>query len=119
MNESERNVRTERDFRTTNVDDHCHRWKESLSWTGVMAGALLAVGWGFLLNIFYLGIGLTVVNNTEAGVTAVVIGGLIAAIIGSVVTMFAAAGFQVLLRAHIVSIAILGFYKGYPRGVWR
>jgi hypothetical protein len=84
MKEAER-ISTEKHFM-----DHCHKCFRKLSWTGVIAGALVATGLSFLFNLFDIGIGLSVVNNTKEGVVTVVVGGLIGMIIGAIVTMFVA-----------------------------
>ncbi|MDQ2994486.1 MAG: hypothetical protein M3R00_06020, partial [Pseudomonadota bacterium] len=68
----------------------CHKCFESLSWTGVVAGALVATGLSFLLTLFDAGIGLTAIDHTERGITTVVVGGLIGMLIGAIVTMFIA-----------------------------
>lgn len=70
--------------------NHCYKCIKLISWTGVITGALIATGLSFLFNLFDVGIGLTVVNNTKEGLETVVVGGLIGMIIGAIVTMYVA-----------------------------
>jgi hypothetical protein len=69
---------------------HCHKCVKLISWTGVIAGALIATGLSFLFNLFDIGIGLSVVSNSKEGVETVIVGGLIGMIIGAIVTMYVA-----------------------------
>lgn len=75
-------------------DPSCHEHYRpiyrSLSWTGVIAGALVAISLSFLLNLFEMGIGLSIVQTSEQGVVTMVIGGLIAMAVGGMIVMFAA-----------------------------
>lgn len=69
---------------------HCtvHPFK-SILWTAILAGALVGVGLGFLLNLFGIAIGLSAftLNN---GAYALAIGGLLGILIGIIASMLAA-----------------------------
>lgn len=54
----------------------------------IIAGALLAVGFSFLLNLFSVAIGLTAFTTDSQGVETLALGGLIATALGIVVSMF-------------------------------
>ena len=60
-----------------------------LSWKPIIAGALVAIGLSFLLNLFSVAIGLTVFTTNSEGVQILVFSGLIACCIGIVTSMFA------------------------------
>lgn len=72
----------------------CHTYggyrKKCLSWSAILAGAIVGTGIGFLLNLFGVAIGLSAFSNTSEGVTAFAIGGFIGLIIIAVVSMFLA-----------------------------
>ena len=70
---------------------HCpvHPFKR-ICWTAVFAGALVAVGLGFLLNLFSAALGLSVITVNHEGTYALAIGGLIGILIGLIVSMVAA-----------------------------
>lgn len=63
-----------------------------LSWTAIIAGAFVAIGLSFLLNLFDIGIGLSAFSTatTEKGAHALAFGGYIAMVIGVMVSMFVA-----------------------------
>src|SRR5687767_10657531 len=63
---------------------------KAISWTAILAGALVGMGLTFLLNTFSIGIGLSLVRTTEDGLTSLAIGGFIGLLIGAIVSMFAA-----------------------------
>ncbi len=63
---------------------HCFRWKP------VFAGALVAIGLSFLLNLFSVAIGMTAFTTNSEGVQNLAMGGLVATALGTVVSMFAA-----------------------------
>jgi hypothetical protein len=65
-------------------DCHCFSWKP------IVAGALVAIGLTFLLNLFSVAIGLTAFSTTSDGVETLVFGGLLATAIGIIASMFAA-----------------------------
>lgn len=58
-------------------------------WKPIIAGALTAIGFSFLLNLFSVAIGLTVFTVNDQGMENIAIGGLIATALGIVVSMFA------------------------------
>lgn len=64
----------------------CHR--KSLSWSAIIAGAIVAFVISFLFNLFGIAIGLTAFTNTQTGVSAFAIGGFIGLIIVAIVSMF-------------------------------
>ena len=59
-----------------------------LSWSAIIAGAIVAFVIGFLLNLFGAAIGLAAFTNTQAGVSVFAIGGFIALCIVAVASMF-------------------------------
>lgn len=59
------------------------------TWKPVVAGALVAIGLSFLLNLFSVAIGLTAFTTNSQGVENLALGGLIATALGIVVSMFA------------------------------
>jgi hypothetical membrane protein len=61
-----------------------------LSWQPVVAGALIAVGLSFLLNLFSVAIGLTAFATNSDGVETLAFGGLLGTAIGIIASMFAA-----------------------------
>jgi hypothetical protein len=96
----------------TVIDQRCKSYK-ALSWTGVVTGALVATGLGFLLNLFNIGIGLSVVNHTPEGITSVMVGGLIATLIGTMVTLFAAGWVSGFLARSYTWHKHLGVMQGF------
>lgn len=60
------------------------------SWKPILIGALAAIGFSFLLNLFSIAIGLTAFTTNSQGVETLAFGGLIATALGLVVSMFAA-----------------------------
>jgi hypothetical protein len=68
---------------------HAHDCK-CVEWKPVIAGALVAIGLAFLLNIFSVAIGLTAFSTSSDGVETLVFGGLLGTAIGIVASMFAA-----------------------------
>jgi hypothetical protein len=63
---------------------------DCLAWKPIIAGALIAVGLSFLLNLFSVAIGLTAFTINSEGVETLVLGGLIGISIGILASMFAA-----------------------------
>lgn len=59
-----------------------------LSWTAVVAGALVGIGLTFLLNLFGVAIGLTAYSTSIEGTTSLAIGGFIGMAIGIMASMF-------------------------------
>lgn len=68
---------------------HNHECK-CLSWKPVFVGALVAIGFAFLLNLFSVAIGLTAFATNSDGVESLVLGGLVGTGIGIVASMFGA-----------------------------
>jgi len=77
----------ERTFSEKHMMEH-HHCCGPLSWTGVIAGALVGIGLSFLIGLFDVAIGLSVVKYSNEGVATVVIGGLLGMIVGAIATMF-------------------------------
>ncbi|KTC65073.1 Uncharacterised protein (plasmid) [Legionella adelaidensis] len=71
--------------------DHaaCFHFKR-ISWSAIFVGALIAIGLGFLLNLFGMAIGITALNMDDNGAFMVSVGGLIAILIGVIVSMLVA-----------------------------
>jgi len=61
-----------------------------ISWTAIIVGALVGIGLSFLLNLFSVAIGLSIVTTTHEGLITLAIGGFIGLIIGAIVSMFVA-----------------------------
>lgn len=61
-----------------------------ISWKPIFAGALVAIGLSFLLNLFSVAIGLTAYTTASDGVETMVFGGLLGTAIGIIASMFAA-----------------------------
>lgn len=61
-----------------------------ISWTAIFVGALVAIGLGFLLNLFGIAIGLTAFTLEKDGALVLAAGGLIGILIGAIVSMLAA-----------------------------
>jgi len=61
-----------------------------LAWKPIIAGALVAVGLGFLLNLFSVAIGLSAFTVTSEGAEKLVFGGFLGIGIGILASMFAA-----------------------------
>jgi hypothetical protein len=59
-----------------------------ISWSAIIAGAIVAFTTSFLLNLFGVAIGLAAFTNTQAGVKAFAIGGFIGLIIVAIASMF-------------------------------
>lgn len=76
-----------------NATDHTHTHdhmccKKRLSWSAIIAGALVGIGLSFLLNLFSIAIGLSIFNTATEGAVTLAIGGFIGVIIGTIVPMF-------------------------------
>jgi len=64
----------------------CH--KKHISWSAIIAGALVGVGLTFILNLFCVAIGLSLATTNKEGMTVLAIGGFIGLIIGIIAVMF-------------------------------
>lgn len=81
--------------------DHRHLcWAKCISWSAVLSGALVAIGLGFLLNLFGLAIGLSAFTTDKEGMAALAIGGYIGLLIGAVITMYIAGWVAAYLGRH-------------------
>lgn len=67
---------------------HTHECR-CLAWKPVIAGAMVAIGLAFLLNLFSVAIGLTAFTTNSDGVETLAFGGLLGTAIGIVASMFA------------------------------
>lgn len=67
---------------------HCR--PKSFSWSAIFAGAFVGIGLTFLLNLFCVSIGLSIVKTSTEGVTALAVGSFIGLLISIIVAMFAA-----------------------------
>lgn len=61
-----------------------------ISWTAVIIGGLVGLGLSFLLNLFSVSIGLSLVSTTQEGIATLAIGGFIGLLIGAIISMFMA-----------------------------
>jgi hypothetical protein len=66
----------------------CCPKRKCLSWSAVIAGAVVAFVISFLLNLFGVAIGLSAFTNTQTGVQAIAIGGFVGLIIIAIVCMY-------------------------------
>ncbi len=78
------------DHLVTPVDGPIYRSHRRISWSAILVGALVAVGLGFLLNIFGMAIGLSAVTMNSDGTDAIAIGGYLGFVISVVAAMFVA-----------------------------
>lgn len=60
-----------------------------ISWSAIVIGALVGVGLGFLLNLYSLSIGLSIIT-TDTNEASIAIGGFIGLVIGSIAAMLVA-----------------------------
>lgn len=76
----------------TNIcHDPCYKKHgKCISWSAVIAGAIVGFSISFLLNLFGVAIGLSAFKNTSEGMTAFTMGGFIGLIIVAIVSMFVA-----------------------------
>ncbi|MDX1902492.1 MAG: hypothetical protein SFW66_10930 [Gammaproteobacteria bacterium] len=72
------------------IPGHKMHYLKRLSWTAVIIGALVGVGISFLLNLFSVAIGLSIVKTTNQGMMSLAIGGFIGLLISTIVSMFTA-----------------------------
>lgn len=59
-----------------------------ISWSAILAGALVGLGLGFLLKLLGVAIGLSAVATGDNGVTGLAIGGFIGLLICTIIAMF-------------------------------
>lgn len=61
-----------------------------VSWSAIIVGSFVAIGLGFLLNLFGLSIGLSLLSMNPEGSLGIAAGGFIALLIGTIAIMFVA-----------------------------
>lgn len=83
------------------------------SWQPIIAGALVAIGLSFLLNLFGVAIELTAFTTNNRGVETLVFGGLLATALGVVVSMFATGWLTGYLGQRHCSKGHLGALYGF------
>lgn len=70
----------------------CHHHKccriKCISWSAIIIGALVALGLGFLMNLFGVSIGLSAFTTSSEGVKTLAIGGYFGLLIGTIIIMF-------------------------------
>lgn len=70
----------------------CHHHKcccmKCISWSAIIVGALVALGLGFLMNLFGISIGLSAFNPSASGVKSLAIGAYFGLLIGTIIIMF-------------------------------
>jgi hypothetical protein len=71
----------------TGLGETCHYRR--ISWSAILVGALVGIGISFLLHIFSMAIGLSIVRMDPAGIQSLAVGGFIGLLIGTVVAMYA------------------------------
>ncbi len=72
----------------THVDEHNYHCTSHISWSAIIAGALVGVGLGFLLNLFGVAIGLSAFSMSDQGAATIAIGGLLGLIIATIIAMY-------------------------------
>lgn len=65
-------------------------YRKHVSWTAIIVGALVGVGLSFLLNLFSIAIGLSLVTTNQEGMTVLAVGGFLGLAIGTIASMFTA-----------------------------
>ncbi|MDP3559900.1 MAG: hypothetical protein Q8R79_06110 [Legionellaceae bacterium] len=77
---------------TVAIHESCHTMHpfKRISWTAIFVGALVGVGLGFLLHLFSISIGLSVVSINKEGSMALAIGGFIGVLIAVIASMVVA-----------------------------
>lgn len=68
--------------------DHHHCGQKRISWSAVLAGALVGIGLSFLFNLFSVSIGLSVVSTGKTGLIILGVGGFVGLLIGTIIAMF-------------------------------
>lgn len=73
------------------IHEHSHLCAHrQISWTAIFVGALVGVGLSFLLNLFSVAIGLSVVSTSNEGLISLAVGGFVGLLIGGIISMFLA-----------------------------
>jgi hypothetical protein len=91
----------------------CKCVSKCISWRPILAGALVAVGFSFLLNLFSVAIGLTAFTTNKEGSEIIVFGGLFGTAIGIVASMFVAGWISGYLGIRYCSMRHLGALYGF------
>jgi hypothetical protein len=84
-----------------------------ISWRPILAGALAAIGFSFLLNLFSVALGLTAFTVNSQGVETLALGGLLGTSIGIIVSMFGAGWLAGYLGQHRGNKHQLGAIYGF------
>ncbi len=71
-----------------NIPIHHMYHLKRISWSAIVVGALIGTGLSFLLNLFSVAIGLSIVKTTHDGLVSLAVGGFIGLLIGAIVAMF-------------------------------
>jgi hypothetical protein len=98
------------------LNQSCSMHKEDcrcFSWRPVFAGALVALGLSFLLNLFSGAIGLMAFTTNDQGIENLALGGMIATALGIVASMFAAGWVSGYLGSRSCSKGHLGALYGF------
>ena len=74
----------------TSGHTHEHLYFRCISWSAIIVGALVGVGLSFLLNLFSVAIGLSIVTTSKEGMVSLAIGGFVGLVISAIVSMFVA-----------------------------
>ncbi|MBP9721814.1 MAG: hypothetical protein KBD64_01505 [Gammaproteobacteria bacterium] len=94
--------------------DHSHMClKKQVSWTAILVGAFVAVGLGFLLNLFSVATGLSFTTTDKTGMATLAIGGFVGLLIGSIVCMYVAGFVSGYLGRHYCVKRHLGVVYGF------
>jgi hypothetical protein len=84
-----------------------------LTWKPIIAGALMAIGLTFLLNLFLVAISVTAFTTTSEGVEKLAFSGLVATGLGIIASMFAAGWVTGYLGKNYCSKRHLGALYGF------
>lgn len=61
---------------------------QRISWSAIVAGALIGVGLSFLLNLFGVAIGLSAFSMSEEGASTLAVSGLIGLVLSTIIALF-------------------------------
>lgn len=92
--------------------EHCMPYKR-LSWSAILAGALVGTGLGFLLHLYGLAIGLQAFSSSPDGTSAIAVGGLAGMVIGVIIAMFLTGYTAGYLGRHYCPMRNLGIVYGF------
>lgn len=88
-----------------------HLKSHCICWSSIIIGAFVAVGLGFLLNVFGMAIGLSAFTNTD-NVLSLAIGGFVGMLIGVVASLFFAGWLTGYLARNFCSNQRIGLVYG-------